>query len=63
MTRPRPKPPSSERGLIALRISDEERALIEAAAAQRPTYASTYIREVALAAARRELASMDTTAQ
>lgn len=57
MTRSRPKPPSSERGLIALRISDEERALIEAAAAQRPTYTSTYIREAALSVARRELAA------
>lgn len=56
MKRNRPKPPSAERGTIALRISDEERALIEAAAARRPTYTTTYIREAALQVARRELA-------
>jgi uncharacterized protein (DUF1778 family) len=56
MTRARPRPPRAERGTIALRISDDERALIEAAAASRPTYTTTYMREAAIEAARRDLA-------
>ena len=56
---PRPRPPRIETGTIALRISPDERALIEAAAAARPTYTTRFIREAALAAARRELAAAE----
>jgi hypothetical protein len=48
--------PSRARRTLPIRVSEAERAVIEAAAAQRPEYLTTYIREAALAVARRELA-------
>ena len=43
------------RGNLAVRFSVAERHLLEAASAARPKRLTTYIREVALEAARREL--------
>jgi uncharacterized protein (DUF1778 family) len=51
--------PSRARRTMPIRISDAERAILEAAAANRPEYLTTYVREVALEAARRELANAD----
>lgn len=48
--------PSKARGVFHIRLSEAEKRILEAAAAQRPEYVSTYVREVALAAAREELA-------
>jgi uncharacterized protein (DUF1778 family) len=48
--------PSKARGLLAIRLSTQERAVLEAAAASRPEYLTTFVREAALEAARRELA-------
>ena len=51
--------PSRARGLITVRVSAAERRLLEAASAARPEYLTTYIREVALQAARRDLTIVD----
>ena len=51
----RPRPPQQRRGTIAIRMSDAERRIIEAAASAQPQYVTTYIREAALEAARRDL--------
>jgi uncharacterized protein (DUF1778 family) len=48
--------PSRARGTMPIRISVAERRLIEAAAANRPEYVTTFVREAAIEAARRELA-------
>lgn len=48
--------PGQARPTYAMRLGDDERRLLEAAAAQRNAPLSTYIRHVALQAARRELA-------
>ena len=48
--------PSKARGTMAIRLSDAERAIIEAAAVARPEYPTTFVREAALEVARRELA-------
>jgi uncharacterized protein (DUF1778 family) len=48
--------PSRARGTMAIRISVAERRLIEAAAASRPEYVTTFVREAAIEAARQELA-------
>lgn len=48
--------PSKARGVLAIRVSKAERQLLEAAAAQRPEYVTTYVREAAIRAARKELA-------
>lgn len=47
------------RGTLLIRLREDERRLIEAAAAARPTYLTRYIREAALAVARRDLAKGD----
>lgn len=49
--------PSKARGLLAIRLSAQERAVLEAAAAIRPEYVTTFIRQAALKAARQELAN------
>ena len=51
--------PSRARGTMPIRISAAERAILAAAAANRPEYLTTWVREVALEAARRELAEAD----
>lgn len=56
MRKPKPEVPSRARGTMAIRLSVTERAIIEAAAAVRPEYPTTFVREAALEAARRELA-------
>ena len=48
--------PSRARDTLAIRVSATERRIMEAAAAQRPEYLTRWIREVAMDAARRELA-------
>ena len=50
----RRQPSRQPRDTLPIRLREDERRLIEAAAA-RPEYVTTYIREVALSAARREL--------
>ncbi|MEX1258412.1 MAG: DUF1778 domain-containing protein [Gemmatimonadota bacterium] len=50
-----PVPSRARRSPIPVRLSDAERALIEAAAARRPDHLSSYMREAALDAARRDL--------
>ena len=50
------KPQSRERSIYTLRLAASERALLEAAATQRDLYLSEWIRRVALATARAELA-------
>jgi uncharacterized protein (DUF1778 family) len=52
--------PSKARGVLAIRLSSAERAILEAAAANRPEYLTTFVRETALDAARRELAAKPT---
>jgi hypothetical protein len=47
--------PSKARHIVPLRLSVSERTKLEAAAALRPEYLTTYIREMALEAARRDL--------
>lgn len=54
-----PTIPSRARDTLAFRVSAAERRILEAAAAQRPEYLTTWVREVALKAARRELALAD----
>lgn len=49
----------SPRPTYAMRLGDDERKVIEAAAAQRGEPLSAYIRRVALARARRELAGTE----
>lgn len=51
--------PSRARGVLAIRVSPAERRLLEAAAASRPEYLTTYVRQSAIEAARRELAAND----
>jgi len=53
--------PSKARGTLPIRISAAERAILQAAAASRPEYLTTYVRKVALEAARRELAEAGDT--
>jgi uncharacterized protein (DUF1778 family) len=54
--------PSRARATMPIRVSAAERALLSAAAAMRPEYLTTFVREAALAVARRELAAaQDTT--
>lgn len=48
--------PGPPRSTFALRLGDNERRVVEAAAAQRGEPLSAYIRRTALEAARRELA-------
>lgn len=50
-----PRTPSQARSTVALRLSAAERRLLEAAAATKPQYVTSYIREAAIAAARRDL--------
>lgn len=57
MPRPTHPRPSQERPVYTLRLGIAERALIEAAAAQRSEYLAEYLRDRALEAARRDLAS------
>lgn len=52
----RDQKPGRPRPTFAMRLGDDERRVIEAAAAQSDLPLSAYIREVALASARRELA-------
>jgi uncharacterized protein (DUF1778 family) len=52
--------PSRARGVLAFRISAAERRILEAAAAGRREYLTTYIRDAALAAARRDLGAAPT---
>jgi uncharacterized protein (DUF1778 family) len=47
--------PSKARGHIGVRVSDSERATLEAAAELVPDHLSTWIRDVALTAAREAL--------
>ncbi len=49
--------PGAPRGVYALRLGADERALMEAAAAACGVPLAAYIRQVTLAAARRELAA------
>jgi len=44
--------PSKARGTLAIRVSPAERRILEAAAASRPEFLTTFVREVALQAAR-----------
>lgn len=53
--------PSRARGTLPIRVSAAERRILEAAAAQRPEYVTTYMREVSLEAALRDLAGDDAT--
>jgi len=54
--RPRIEVPSKARKPVGIRLSRQEREILEAAARRRPEYLTTYIRDRALEAARRELA-------
>jgi len=47
--------PTKARKTLAIRVSTAERRLLEAAAARGPEYLTTWVRETALEAARREL--------
>lgn len=47
--------PSRARGVLAIRVSDAERRLLEAAAATGPEYLGRFVREAALAVAREEV--------
>jgi uncharacterized protein (DUF1778 family) len=49
--------PSRARAGLTIRVSADERSLLEAAAARRPEYLTRYIRLAALEVARREVAS------
>ena len=55
MPRPPLRRPSRERPVYTLRLGVAERALLEAAAAQRSEYLAEYLRDRALEAARRDL--------
>jgi uncharacterized protein (DUF1778 family) len=54
-TMPEHNIPSRARGVLAFRISAAERRMLEEAAAGRCEYLTTYIRDAALAAARRDV--------
>ena len=51
--------PGLPRPTYAMRLGDDERRVVEAAAAQRGEALSAYIRRVALEGARRELAGVE----
>lgn len=55
----RDETPGTPRPTYAMRLGDDERRVIEAAAAQRREPLSAYIRRVALERARRELAGAE----
>ena len=56
-TRMRVAIPSRARAGLTIRVSADERSLLESAAARRPEYLTRYIRLAALEVARREVAS------
>lgn len=55
------KVPSRARSIYTLRLAPAERQLLEAAAAERQEYLAEYVRQSALAAARRDVSGESET--